>query len=170
MKQRGSGSYAALLEMIIVVLLFSLAAAVCVQVFAAARKLERHSKSLTEATLAAQNIAEAFYISNADASSMQETLPMSERIDDASALTVDKTFDIKLFSHTILALYYDSTWQRLPPSRRAAATYTAVFSMDEPDKDCIVNANINIFSDKEKILETGLCHYVRDYNPEAENE
>ena len=50
-----------LIELIIIILFFSLAAAVCMQIFASAHTLSQKSEDLTEGIMIAQQVAEEFH-------------------------------------------------------------------------------------------------------------
>ena len=103
----GSKSGLFLLEMTLVVFFFALTSAVYVRVFASAQRIGRESKTLTEATLIAQNLAEAWYAAGGELTETAERFALCDAEDE------------------LLTLYYDSTWKALPADRLAAASYLA---------------------------------------------
>ncbi|MBR0090898.1 MAG: hypothetical protein IJP92_04300 [Lachnospiraceae bacterium] len=103
-----------LLEMTLVVFFFALTAAVYVRVFAHAQQTGRDSKSLTEATLIAQNLAEVWYAAGGDLAETASRFSLCKQEDDT------------------LTLYFDSTWRALPANRGEAAFYLARLSVDAP--------------------------------------
>ena len=70
--QRSSKSGLFLIEMIFVILFFSLIAAVYASVFVRAHKTGEESRNLTEAVMTATNLAEAFFESGTDPDVLQE--------------------------------------------------------------------------------------------------
>lgn len=64
-----------LMELILSILFFSIAAAVCVKLFVTSHNLSDRSVKLNEAVTMAENIAEAFYGSNGDEEVFRVLLP-----------------------------------------------------------------------------------------------
>lgn len=114
MRRRASESGLFLTELILVILFFSITAAVYVQVFVGAHTLSQDSVNLTEGTLRAQNLAEAFYGCDADMERIKELFPEAEADGDT------------------LTLYFDSFWDPYPAERRDIAFFRAVLKL-EPD-------------------------------------
>lgn len=73
MKHSKSGLF--LMELIIVLLFFSLASTICIQLFVKSSTLSSDTMDLTYAVTQAQNLAEGFIASNGDAKLMQENFP-----------------------------------------------------------------------------------------------
>ena len=73
MRKANSGLF--LLEMILVILFFSLTAAVYVRLFATAFQTGDASRNLTQAVMISQNLAEAFYANGGDEAAMRSLFP-----------------------------------------------------------------------------------------------
>ena len=84
-------SFLPLLELILMIGVFTLAAAICLNTFATANKLSKQSEAKFAAVNAAESVAEAIKSSNGDFSAISEKLG---GIADSDSLTV----------------YYDSLW------------------------------------------------------------
>lgn len=84
-------SFLPLLELILMIGIFTLAAAICLNTFATANKLSKQSEAKFAAVNAAESVAEAIKSSNGDFSAISEKLG---GIADSDSLTV----------------YYDSLW------------------------------------------------------------
>lgn len=84
-----------LMEMILVVLLFSLSAAVCLQMFGYANLTAQRAEDLSNATLSARSTAACFQSTNGDLDEMAELL--SGHVDDDTLL-----------------VYYGSDWSATP--------------------------------------------------------
>ena len=66
MKNRGSASGMFLIELLLALLIFAIASAICLQVFVTAHLLSAESNNINHAVVAAQNVAECFKASNGD--------------------------------------------------------------------------------------------------------
>lgn len=66
MKTKTSGFGPSLIELIVAVALFSIAAAICVRLFASAKTISDEAAQLSRAVIAAQSAAECFKASNGD--------------------------------------------------------------------------------------------------------
>jgi hypothetical protein len=74
MKSRGSGSEMFLMELLLGIMIFAIAAAICMQVFVTAHRIADDSNNLNRAVVAAQNGAECFKATNGDLAETAELL------------------------------------------------------------------------------------------------
>lgn len=86
-----------LMEMIIAILFFSLASAVCIQLFAKSHLLSTQTVNRNHAVIQAQNLAESYLSLEGDISAMQDLFSPSEQIDENT-----------------LCLAFDSEWNLCP--------------------------------------------------------
>lgn len=77
-----------LMELILVLLFFSIASCVCVQLFAKSGIISAQTKELTNATGMAQNAAEVFYGVSGDMSAIAGQFPGSTLSADGTTLTI----------------------------------------------------------------------------------
>lgn len=105
-----------LMELIIVILFFSLASTVCIQMFAKSHLISEETVNKNEAVLAAQNLAESWYAAGGDLTAMSAVFPDASVTDDR------------------LVLSYDSSWNLCDD---ASAVYTAVLTNSSEDADNI---------------------------------
>lgn len=113
MSGRKSGNALILLEIWIAILVFSIAATACVQVFIRANAYSEQGKDLSHAVIAAQNIAECY---------------------KANGGNIDRTaesFRTKASGHRF-GLYYDANWD--------IVKFTAVYSAEIVSKSNINGA------------------------------
>lgn len=109
-----------LMELIICILFFSLAAAVCVQLFVRSRNLSKRTVDQSQAVIIAENLAECFYAAEGDTSQILKYYP---------------TADTSLYSeynlqNPVITLYYDEEWQET--SDKDSADYLAELMVMEP--------------------------------------
>ncbi len=88
MNHRSSRSSLFLMELILVILFFSLASAVCVQMFVRSHVLSSTSVELNNAVVWCESMAEAFYAFDGDLSGMEKALEGAE-CDASSSIKVD---------------------------------------------------------------------------------
>ena len=79
-----------LMELILYILFFSIAAAVCVKLFVTAHRLSDQSVNLNHAVAMAESIAEAFYGCNGNVGEL-ETLFPDAGMDEQTMLTINNT-------------------------------------------------------------------------------
>lgn len=78
-KSRGSARTGLfLIELIVAILFFSIASAICIQLFAKAHIVSTNSKNLTEALTQVQTVAETFKASDGTIENLQELLDNSQ--------------------------------------------------------------------------------------------
>ena len=83
-----------LMELIIMLLVFSIAAAVCLQVFSGSKKISEESRKLDAAVMQAQSIAECWKASGGD---LNETAEMLHVVPDETGF---KLYDEENWLHT----------------------------------------------------------------------
>ncbi len=79
-----------LMELILSILFFSIAAAVCVKLFVTAHRLSDQSVNLNHAVSMAESIAEAFYGCNGNAGELEALFP-DAGMDEQTMLTINNT-------------------------------------------------------------------------------
>lgn len=111
-----------LMELMLAILLFSLAAAICVQVFVKSHMISERSTNLNHAVLASTSVAEIFR-SNADSAEiLSREYPFSETKDD------------------ITYIYYDKNWA---PTNSADACY--ILSIELGQEYHLLVENISVY-------------------------
>lgn len=115
-----------LIEMVVIILFFSIAAAVCVNMFAHAKMISVKSTELTEASMKAQEAAETFKSAGGDAGAVRDRL-------DAHA------------DGEGIAVYYDGEWERT----NAQPAY--VLRMDFSKEDGLSRADISVYQNEEEL-------------------
>ena len=150
-----------LMELIVAILFFSLASAVCIRLFVKAHLISRETIEQNHAITITQNFAECMYATDCNLTKMQ-TL-----------------FENSLLSETngSLTLYYDRDWNPVAPANTGAAAYIAAFTAGKPVSDNgMVLADISISSYSEnapgrEIYQIQIRHHVpfiNDSRPETD--
>ncbi len=151
MKHSNSGLF--LMELIISILFFSLASAVCIQLFAKSHLLSKQTREENQAVIQAQNLAEVWLAAEGDPDQIRAILP-------------DSCFDPAACE---LVLYFDSEWNCIPDSD--TSVYMAVLSMtdtavSEVPADALMQAEIKIMDREsdpdsgESIYSLNLVHHI----------
>ncbi len=108
-----------LMELIIVILFFSIASVVCVQLFVNAYNTNTQTKESSQATLLIQNLAEGYLGTGGN---LNEMLPL---------------YDSAVIEGNSLSLYYDADWNKVSDGSSAAyvarISDSAGASMDEAE-------------------------------------
>ncbi|MBO4458136.1 MAG: hypothetical protein J5802_10485 [Butyrivibrio sp.] len=95
-----------LMELIIAIFFFSLAAAVSIKLFVSAHTLAKSSTELSNATIWAQSLSEAFYGYNGDIPKIAELFPSSYSTQDTIIIVFDKEWNPLLDSRE--EAYYEA--------------------------------------------------------------
>ena len=83
------------MEMIIAILFFSLASAVCIQLFAKSHLLSTQTVNQNHAVIQAQNLAESYLALEGDINAMQDLFSPSEQItENTLRLTFDSSWNL----------------------------------------------------------------------------
>ena len=101
-----------LMELMMAILLFSLAATVCVQVFVKSHTLEKESTELSQAVFASTSVAEIFRSSDDYAEILQEQFPFADITNDC------------------IKIYYADNWV---PVASSDASYQLTFATKSSD-------------------------------------
>lgn len=127
-----------LMELIIAILFFSLAAAICIQLFVKSHMISEHSIALNHSILLAQNTAEIFYAADGDLTAMAFLLGCGESSGIAGTADSD--------SATTLTLLYTDKFNRLDPDQAAtAAAYQQTISLSADSDPALITCHIVIF-------------------------
>ncbi|MFY9199026.1 MAG: hypothetical protein WBK75_07575 [Acutalibacteraceae bacterium] len=94
-----------LMEMIIVILFFSISSAICMKIFSTSKIKSDHSRDISNASVKAQSCAETYKAYSADLEKVASTL--------------DGGFD-----KNRLVVYYDENWQEVEKKDEASYTLT----------------------------------------------
>ena len=86
-----------LMELIIAILFFSLAATICIQLFVKSHMISERSIALNHSILLAQNTAEIFYATNGDPEKMASLLGCGESSGTAAIADSDNASTLTLF-------------------------------------------------------------------------
>ena len=136
-----------LMELIIAILFFSLAATVCVRFFVKSYTLEQESQKLNHAVNAATSIAEIFRNQDHPFSLLAEEYPHGESKDPS------------------YLIYYDNTWKLC---NSANAAYTVVLQTTETD--IFIIGDITVTDNDNTIYHLTIKKYIEKEVPFIENE
>lgn len=143
-----------LMELIISLLFFSLAGAICIQLFVQSHMLSNKSVILKHSVLWAQNVAETFYGCNGDVRTMSELLEncvLDHETENQGSLTM-------IFDEDFHSVYLENeTTSALSDSYKLLADITEngdllncnITIEDMQTMECIYSLNISLFRDKE---------------------
>jgi type II secretory pathway component PulJ len=134
--RRSSSSRMLLIELIVNLSLFALAALVCLQLFVQAHIKSQTSQDLAQATLRAQSLAEAVIAQDGDIQRVQALLG-----GECAGQT--------------LLLTYDEAWR--PTAGPAAATLSVDIAVDE---DGLLTGHITAQTGGRQLLEWTVRHYL----------
>ena len=101
-----------LMELIIAILFFSVASAVCIRLFVQSHLISQNTVNINQSVLVSQNIAEAFSSSDSDIASLSALL------------------NVTPISDHDLEIYYDNNWV---PCKKPDASYIASVIFREED-------------------------------------
>ena len=104
-----------LMELIIAILFFSLAAAICIQLFVKSHMISERSIALNHSILLAQNTAEIFHATNGDPEKMASLLGCGESSGTAAIADSDNA--------STLTLFYTDKFDCLDPAEAASAVF-----------------------------------------------
>lgn len=115
MKRRNSSKNSLfLMELIIVILFFSISAAICMQVFAASKLTSLHSRNLSSAVISAENAAECYKATDGDIAELAAIIGGSA---ETEAMTV----------------WYDGDWKRVDSPDEADFELTLISDGEKAD-------------------------------------
>lgn len=125
-----------LMELIIAILFFSLAAAICIQLFVKSHMISERSIALNHSILLAQNTAEIFYATNGDPEKMASLLGNGESSGTAAVTSSD--------SATTLTLFYTDKFDRLDPAQAASAVFQQTISLYADSDPALITCHVVI--------------------------
>lgn len=115
-----------LMEMIIAILFFSLASAVCIQLFAQSHLLGKQTVNQNHAVTWTQNLADSYLAMDGDLDAVQELFVPSEEISDNT-----------------LRLSFDNNWNLCSPD--TSACFLAELTHTPSDASGIMKAEIKVY-------------------------
>ena len=126
-----------LMELIIAILFFSLAAAICIQLFVKSHMISERSIALNHSILLAQNTAEIFYATNGNPEKMASLLGCGESSDTAAIADSENA--------STLTLIYTDKFDRLNPAQAAsAAAYQQTISLSADSDPALITCHVVI--------------------------
>lgn len=125
-----------LMELIIAILFFSLAATICIQLFVKSHMISERSIALNHSILLAQNTAEIFYATNGDPEKTASLLGCGESSGTAAIADSDNA--------STLTLFYTDKFDRLDPAQAASAVFQQTISLYADSDPALITCHIVI--------------------------
>lgn len=125
-----------LMELIIAILFFSLAAVICIQLFVKSHMISERSIALNHSILLAQNTAEIFYATNGDPEKMASLLGCGESSGTAAIADSDNA--------STLTLFYTDKFDCLDPAEAASAVFQQTISLYADSDPALITCHIVI--------------------------
>lgn len=125
-----------LMELIIAILFFSLAAVICIQLFVKSHMISERSIALNHSILLAQNTAEIFYATNGDPEKMASLLGCGESSGTAAVADSDNA--------STLTLFYTDKFDCLDPAEAASAVFQQTISLYADSDPALITCHIVI--------------------------
>lgn len=125
-----------LMELIIAILFFSLAATICIQLFVKSHMISERSIALNHSILLAQNTAEIFYATNGDPEKMASLLGCGESSGTAAVADSDNA--------STLTLFYTDKFDCLDPAEAASAVFQQTISLYADSDPALITCHIVI--------------------------
>lgn len=125
-----------LMELIIAILFFSLAAAICIQLFVKSHMISERSIALNHSILLAQNTAEFFYATNGNPEKMASLLGCGESSGTAAVADSDNA--------STLTLFYTDKFDRLNPAQAASAAFQQTISLYADSDPALITCHVVI--------------------------
>ena len=125
-----------LMELIIAILFFSLAATICIQLFVKSHMISERSIALNHSILLAQNTAEIFYATNGDPEKMASLLGCGEFSGTAAVADSDNA--------STLTLFYTDKFDCLDPAEAASAVFQQTISLYADSDPALITCHIVI--------------------------
>ena len=124
------------MELIIAILFFSLAAAICIQLFVKSHMISERSIALNHSILLAQNTAEIFYATNGDPEKMASLLGCGESSGTAAIADSDNA--------STLTLFYTDKFDCLDPAEAASAVFQQTILLYADSDPALITCHIVI--------------------------
>lgn len=125
-----------LMELIIAILFFSLAATICIQLFVKSHMISERSIALNHSILLAQNTAEIFYATNGDPEKTASLLGCGESSGTAAIADSDNA--------STLTLFYTDKFDCLDPAEAASAVFQQTISLYADSDPALITCHIVI--------------------------
>lgn len=125
-----------LMELIIAILFFSLAAAICIQLFVKSHMISERSIALNHSILLTQNTAEIFYATNGNPEKMASLLGCGESSDTAAVADSNNA--------STLTLFYTDKFDRLDPAQAASAVFQQTISLYADSDPALITCHVVI--------------------------
>ena len=125
-----------LMELISAILFFSLAAALCIQLFVKSHMISERSIALNHSILLAQNTAEIFYATNGNPEKMASLLGCGESSGTAAVADSDNA--------STLTLFYTDKFDRLDPAQAASAVFQQTISLSADSDPALITCHVVI--------------------------
>lgn len=135
-----------LMEMIIAILFFSLASAVCIQLFAKSHTLSKQTVNQNYAVIHAQNLAESYLALEGD---LEQIAPLFE----------SASFDA---SNNTIQLYFDAEWN---PTNAAGAFFQAGLTGYPLNEAGLITADITVSevnTDSDALFSLQVSHHIAE--------
>lgn len=125
-----------LMELIIAILFFSLAATICIQLFVKSHMISERSIALNHSILLAQNTTEIFYATNGDPEKMASLLGCGESSGTAAIADSDNA--------STLTLFYTDKFDCLDPAEAASAVFQQTILLYADSDPALITCHIVI--------------------------
>lgn len=169
-KKNASRSGLFLLELIISILFFSMASAVCIRLFVQAHVMDRDNQSLTRSVKLCENFAEVFTASDGDLDALREIYPYLQR-DPRSSVYVAPWRDMVswyLLEEMTVARFSLSSQTTVPPDEETGNTDASIPAEETDETELLETEEA---ADAPPLAVTGiavqdmLMFLDRDFNP-----
>ncbi|MEG2038639.1 MAG: hypothetical protein RRZ73_02810 [Oscillospiraceae bacterium] len=136
-RKRGSKSGLFLIELMIMILFFSIASAICIQLFVKANLISNDSRDLSMATDKAQIAAEYF------------------KSTDGSETKLKKLLGAENLNENIIVVYYDKNWVACTPDNSAYSLHIK-FTHPKP----LISAHITVMRHEQSLYELDIKTHI----------
>lgn len=144
-----SGSF--LMELILSILFFSVASAVCIQLFAKAHLLDQKTGYQNQAVIWAENLASLWQAENGDLSLVRDTLCADYAVAPGSVVLSD--------SGSLLLVYLDKDGMPTPDAEQSAA-YVQLSNKTEEAQSHMLAAGLCFYAGQEPFYEITLMQHL----------
>lgn len=144
-----SGSF--LMELILSILFFSVASAVCIQLFAKAHLLDQKTGYQNQAVIWAENLASLWQAENGDLSVVRDTLCADYAATPGSVVLSD--------SGSLLLVYLDKDGMPTPDAEQSAA-YVQLSNKSEESQSHMLAAELCFYAGQEPFYEITLMQHL----------
>lgn len=153
---KSSKSSLFLMEMIISILFFSVAAAACIQLFVKAHLIDNQTKEQNQAVIWSQNLAELWYASDGNLCSVYEQLCI-DYPDAASGKAIYLTPD----TDNNLSLYFTKDWELCGLDNSAFIVYHIELPMpDFEEETMLYTTEISFYKGEEAFYQLPLSLHI----------